>query len=368
MSRRSPRRRASPSARERASRRIGVAAKRMVARRREAALLTPLSKHYKDVSMLRDQASIYCFRQTCKLFPHPVEIFAPGGIQVPTGVNYARLLMGKFDDVLRLIERHVPTLRSNHNVYGYIGESPYDLDVTFRRRDYSHDDVVIGLKYVDTPARKAPHLVFFEVRNNNGHPTAVVLDPNGNQSHRYDGVYRHFFGDIPFEVAFTNALNTNDTKALTNVDLKELGFVDSPRNWIEGYCVTISCFYLIDYICTDQWVKPDISHFVRASREWLYSPEENRTGYFSTRTTTIRLIVFARYLAYRICNVVLRLDVGEENRLRKVRFEHQYYEDVRELVTTISVGSVKTYFRDPRPQELLDLGATYFSKLPRQLF
>ena len=337
-------------------------------RRDDAASLTPLSKHYKDVSVVhRDQPSIYRFRQRCKLFPHPVEIFSPDGIHVPLGRNYAHFLMNRYSLFVARIALHLPPLLSNQHIYKQPTSS------TFPHFLYSDGDVIIGLKLLVSSTGEEPHLVFFEVRMDAEDTHATVLDPNGGADPIYDDTLRRFFGDIPYEVAMLNDINENDEEdARVRRDLVSLGFSDSEDMWVPGYCATISFFYLIDYICTDQWTSRGIHHFVRASREWLYSPEENNTGYFSTRATALRVIVVARYIAFRIA--ILLFDDArtpeeiQKWRPQKVTFQHRFVEATHALYTDVQVGDSQVQFVDTNPRSMSQLTGTYLQVEPTQLF
>ena len=197
---------------------------------------------------------------------------------------------------------------------------PFDQNAIFPRHKYRDYDVIIGLKYV--LVKGEAHLVFFEVRMNQGSPHAMVLDPNGRTETEYKTVLQRFFRSIPFDVATTTNVNRSDRKDNRLEALRALGFSTEDNMLTGGYCVTISMFFLIDYICTDQWRARNSDHFVRASTEWLISPEENQTGYYSPLLTDIRTILFGRYLAYKIMRLI-NPNPDEVIDLKKVHMEHK---------------------------------------------
>ena len=48
------------------------------------------------------------------------------------------------------------------------------------------------------------------------------------------------------------------------------------------------------------WKNVDLEHYTRATREWLYAPEENKTGKFCSTCVKIRLNIITRYIAWNI--------------------------------------------------------------------
>ena len=268
-------------------------------------MMTPMSKHYKMVADVRQQPSIYRFRTRCKPFPHPVEIFSKQGLDVPLNKNFTNKLKANalWLNFLLLAKSILPNLLDNQHIYKYNdiqGKTVNwrNMDIKFPKRKYRNDDIIIGLKYLNRG--EGAHLVFFEVRMNKGHDAvATVIDPNGFTRVEYRELLEKFFYDIPVYVARTVNINTNEK----NIEKKllDLGFSSNPDNFnMGGYCATISCFFLLDYICTDQWKSRTIDHFVRASQEWLMSPLGNTRGLYSVEAATLRIIIFGKYLAYKL--------------------------------------------------------------------
>ena len=340
--------------------------------------LSPMSKHYQKVAAReRPQPSIYLFRTRCKLFPHPVEIFSPDGITVPVGHNFAVDLSKPkhcFTLARRLTE-FVPSLKPHQKIYDFKDAnnkavSPRDTHVKFPIDLYGPGFVVVGVKLVKSSEEaSSSHLVFFEVRIDEDGPHAMVLDPNG-PSTRYTDCLKRFFDGIPYKVAKTNDVNRNEKHRLMQSDLSRLGLApDREKDWLGGYCATIASFYLIDYVCTNQWQRRDLNHFVRASREWLFAPEENEIGWCSLSTMTIRVVLFGRYLAYRIMALTDPVLTDDLVRRHKVTFEKVKIsvsvlsKPDRILDATISVGTKTQRIRETATRKIEDYDEDLSTKL-----
>lgn len=305
--------------RNHAARKISKTARDMLRRKQKRdAAISPMSKHYKQLAESpRNQPSIYKYRKRCKLFPHPVELFSPDGIRVPVGYNFA-LEMKRVEHALRvpiLLPHFVPKLKPHQHIYNFRDADekptwPGDISQKFPRTLYETGSVIVGIKFVaDLDTGEGGHMVFFEVRTDTDEgPRAMVVDPNGQVADDHHKCLEHFFDGIPYEVVTTFYVNRGEGSGALRWQLQQLGLVDESQLeqgevWIAGYCATIAMFFLIDYVCTEQWEAKDAHHFVRSSREWLMAPEENDTQLFSPEAITIRVVLFARYLAYEILNV-----------------------------------------------------------------
>lgn len=355
----------------RANERKREVAVRRIQSRAKQGFQTPRKKHYKSVSEKRQQPSIYLFRQRCRLFPHPVEIFFQNGLRVPLEVNFAnyfkKYVWKKFP---RLIKEFLPPLAPNQHIH--YPEIWSHLNV-FPSEEYSsaENDIVIGTLYVkpvdkltNDYSTKHAHLLFYEVRMNGmeGTPHAIVIDPNGRmwQNIDYERNLKLFFGDIPFDVLTTYVNNFGDGERHTSryrKGMKLLGFDDvEGHEWQDGYCATISCFYLIDYVCTDQWKSRSVEHFVRASREWLFSPEENTSGFFTDVVLAVRANLFARYIAYRIILLLYPADV--EHLMQNKHFVQVSFSTMgtrKQLHNYIVVNGKRIPYVDNKPMSLHSL-------------
>ncbi len=256
--------------------------------------MTPVSKHYAMVANAKgkERPSIMLFRSNCKLFPHPVEIFSTSGIGVPKSGNYAKVFSqggpDNYTNFLNRIKEHVPQLKTNQYILKKADHA------VFPKYRYKSGDIIIGLK-------KLPgHVVFFEVRMHDDSGTATVIEPNGATNPKNIEELDTFFDDIPYTVARTFHVNKNENrhKRIKHLEIENDDFD------LGGYCATISCYYVLDYICTNQWKKLSIAHFVRASKEWLYSPHENRTGVYSPGSVALRVMLIGRYIAFELCKLL----------------------------------------------------------------
>lgn len=399
ISREISKRRALERGKELAATRISKATKYMLQRRASSSntkvskkkkrvsmnALSPMSKHYKEVSEKdREQPSIYLFRQRCKLFPHPVEFFSPDGLKIPMGRNFAVDFKNNdfWPTVPQRVEEFVPALLDHQHIYKYessvLGKavSPTDVQAKLPKRLYTHDnDVIIGVKYVTVAPGMGDgaHLVFFEVRmnKNDDGPHAMVLDPNGRDDARFHKDLRHFFDGIPYEVATTNYINRGDTNnEKVQKAMMSLGFKGTDDMWTGGYCATVACFFLIDYICTNQWDARNSDHFVRSSQEWLMSPQENKTGYFSLDATDLRVILFARYIAFKVFKLMhpkITVRRLKDVKMRKVIFQHRFTGN-NSLESTISVGTSKVRFLDEHPRPMSMFESVFLKGVPKKLF
>ena len=268
--------------------------------------LSPTGNHFQKVANLRAQGSIRIFYERCRLFPHPIMMFSEGGIDVPVNANYAKILMTKWNRAHVLL-KHMPNLKKNQHIYTHEGlyydqEELENTEHVFRKAKFSTNlkDVIIGIKYVrGMHDPNDGHVVFFEVRMEDT-PTAIVIDPNGTNDRSRRWVLDIFFRDIPYKVI--ESFNINMNESFTSPALSRLGFQGSFD--IKGYCATIACFTLVDYVCTNQWNNVDLRHYTRATREWLYAPEENRVGEFCTGSVQLRLNIMSRYIAYHLVRLM----------------------------------------------------------------
>lgn len=316
-----------------------------------------MTKHFEDVSKGRVQDSIRVFRTKCKLFPHPIEIFAKGGIQIPINHNYAKdiaIIWSKRyagQSFMNNLEAKV-NLAPNQHLFKWDYSNFEDPAYVGPWSQYKPGAVIAGVRFVEGTKRNLPHLVFFEVRigKEGEESSAIVIDPNGSDQPNPTNNYRKelsiFFNGIPFEHVLTNYINRSDSlTSRVKKDLSELGFNTDERNLLGGYCATMASFFLVDYVCTNQWKSRDIGHFLRSTREWAFSEEENKTGQFYLHATDMRIVLIARYLA---CNM-LRLLVPERYNedlivprpvLRTVKIQHEI-EDVTGETPLVDLEPVK---------------------------
>ena len=275
--------------------------------RQKRAATTPLSKHYAESARFNNQPSILAFRRNCHFFPHPVEIYSDIGISIPVDKNYADVFKSdeqlhnfpkKIIDFFELKEwQHVNRVHWVHQKYKpefliwqKSGTYPIDPKEVFTDAQLRPGNITIGLLIVTNKdkitKKRGTHLLFYEMRVDQDGPSAVIIDPNGNASEWLEEIER-FFSDIPFTIPTTRNINTSDKRA--RIYLTHLGFTGDVGD-LKGYCAVISTYYLVDYMCTNQWVKRDISHFVRASEEWLYSLQEQKYGVYTPFGTELRIV------------------------------------------------------------------------------
>ena len=325
-------------------------------RKKTSPTLSPKANHFHKVAGLRDQGSIRIFYERCRLFPHPIMMFSEKGIDVPVNKNYGQMLMTRWNKVHVLL-KHIPQLKSNQHIYTHEGlyYSQRELENTkhvFRKQKFSSNskDVIIGIKRVHSRGDwDDGHVVFFEVRMEDT-PTAIVIDPNGTNDLSKRWVLDIFFGDIPYTVI--ESFNINQTEKHTSSALSLLGFEGSFD--IGGYCATIACFTLVDYVCTNQWRNVDLRHFTRATREWLYSPEENRVGEFCKNSTQLRLNIISRYMAYHLIRL---MEIPHEDPIMKnVRIT--VWREREKLASKFIVGD-KAVLVQGTPYPISELETTY---------
>ena len=254
-----------------------------------------MTKLYKDLSQRRNEPSIYRFRRRCELFPHPVEIFAKQGITIPMNWNPAFFWahISNAEMFFCIMKLYTPKPRRNEHIVEDITLKKFDLHA------YANNDIIIGIKAIQYKGRNINHNVFYEVRMNDGLPQATIVDANGGdyysnmKDEEYARVFDSFFGGIPYMFAQTHRINEAESEALKPYfDHFGLAYELGP-----GYCGVMSYFFLLDYICTDQWKKKDIRRFVQATKEWVLA---SHNGYYSPSLTRLRTLLFVRYLGYKI--------------------------------------------------------------------
>ena len=285
-------------------------------------VMTPVSKHYDKVSRDNNQPSILAFRRQCNFFPHPVEIYSGSGISFPMDKNYAKIwAKDSFAVFTEQIGTYFEMKDWQHINKTYSVSSKYDDFKIFENNEWrwsrpnkkkifpnlKNGHVTIGLLHVVNDL--GAHLLFYELRVEENRPHAIILDPNG-LSEMYDEELTRFFHNILFTIS--QILNINAGEKNIAPYLKRIG-IQNNADELEGYCATISTYYFIDYMCTNQWVKRDISHFVRASEEWMYSLDEQKYGLFSKIGVHIKVVLFGRYLAYHLCRLFLPEKVKKSN-------------------------------------------------------
>lgn len=301
----------------------------------EETFMTPVSEHYKTISERRGQYSILEFRNRCKLFPHPVELLSPSGIFIPIDRNYAVDVMKYgWKEVLDKIVRYLPPLKAWQKI---------NIDPDMKRDKHLVDlvrldkgDVIIGIKLVKNLTTNRSHVVFYEVRVENK-MIVTVVDPNGSTSDEHRVELKRFFEGMDTEYVPLSTFNINTSDDKSKAILEKLGFEDDFS--MGGYCSVIACFFLVDYVCTNQWVKSDPEHFVRASREWLFDTDSNFTeGRFYLRTMMrLRTILFARYIAYHFALQLGWRDV-HKSKLENFRI---YEEHKGDTINCIQAGTKK---------------------------
>lgn len=104
---------------------------------------------------------------------------------------------------------------------------------------------------------------------------------------------------------------------------------------------------MIDFICTDQWDKDIGKHFQRLTSEWQYSPEDfynfpegweaGKNEKIFEEVGVLRRILMSRYIAYRIF-LVANVDLGKDDNLAKVKFEHRYDRNTDQYKVKLEVG------------------------------
>ena len=331
-----------------AARQIQKAAKQIISQ-------SPKARHFKRVARRRGQQSIRLFHERCRLFPHPVLIFSNTGIDVPINVNYAKALSETWTRIER-IKDYLPPLQPHQHIY--MQKNPVDLQQVFPKRKFSVNkkDVIIGIKYIrEREEGSTGHVVFFEVRMHDT-PSAIVVDPNGSNDIQRRWVLDIFFKDIPYEV--TQSFNVNQKERGVAPVLDDLGFQDSFD--LEGYCATIACYTFVDYICTNQWKAVDLQHHMRATREWIYAPEENKEGFFSIIGTQVRLNIISRYIAFHLLRY---LTVHYEPPVMKrvsiaVKFSNKY----DGLKLTFKVGTLKSVLVEETPIPIAEIETSFGAK------
>ena len=286
------------------------------------------------------------------MFPHPVEIFSKTGLKIPVRQNYAELFSQFIwkDFPTRIID-FLPAFEPNHHVY------PYSAG-PFRRNDYStsEDDIIIGVTYLLNAQATTAHLVFFEVRMNgiDGRPSATIIDPNGQLHDGFTSDLDAFFKDIPYEVAQTNEVNRSEEKEEIKEKLRAIGFKDDTFD-LDGCCAVIACYFIVDYACTNQWASRDIGHFVRSTQEWLLSPDEILRGWVSKTGVTIRILLFARYIAYHLYRVVEHIEPAPT---KKVTVETSHLAS-GSIQTTINFGGQRSSFVDDYPYPITSFSSEH---------
>ena len=67
--------------------------------------------HYKRVSKKRKQSSVKRFRDRCRFFPHPIDLFGPAGVTFSQDVNYAKAWtdLNFLRWLMPILEKHLPS-------------------------------------------------------------------------------------------------------------------------------------------------------------------------------------------------------------------------------------------------------------------
>ena len=272
---------------------------------------TPPSKHFEAVAARLNQDSLRKFRQNCKLFPNPIQIFDPNGIDVPRDQNFGKHLSENWrkmsTSIIDMLRSQIPpTAKCSILMHRKTGTFIDHI------KDYG-DDIVIGLRHV--MGKNSAHLLFYESQ-----PTTTkferivtIIDPNARLNPVYHDELKKYFCGCFIRTRAAWTVNTGeDISKHTQLDaLQELGFLDVvDETGIRGYCATIAIFYMISYVCTSQW-RSDTSkgHFLRLSRNWLYSIEETETG-MTSMEILVRVVVIARYIAYNLAVLIGHVPVS----------------------------------------------------------
>ena len=284
---------------------------------RARSLRARRDSHYLRVAKKRGQSSIRRFRERCRFFPHPINLFGPAGISFSRDVNYAEAWtdLNFLQWLMPMLEKHLPRsedLRTWH------------FDATEARgvrwflqnvRRVGGPGVVAGVAFLDA------HAVFYEARCDVHYSTGVVhiLDPNGRISApNLEKLLRVFAGMEVHEVGVPTT-NFGDRATLppssefhretlgarirSRQALRTLGVSDNHAR-LDGYCAVLSIYFFIEYVCVEEYRRPAYrsEHFFRAASE-LLSPVDF-SGLTSTTISYFRAALLARYVAYHVVKVL----------------------------------------------------------------
>lgn len=301
------------------------------AARKKKRPATPLSPALYD-ELLRtpdtrekERPSIATFRVKCKkLFRHPIELQSSQGITLPLKVNCA-ILFARTESFAILQLALVQT---------FLPQPPVaECLVLFDTKEPTFMATARVACIDGTLTAVAPHgplaLPKFAVgvhaffRNGAGHmimyeahfpsKSVRILDPNGAWEAWRD-VYTAYFEGWDVYTGGLFAINVSELHGSTQPQvrklLSDLGIEVTDDMALAGYCGIISLYYLIDYVCTEQWNREllvpwvDDNHFYRASRDWLYSDAELRADATAKVFFKVRTILLGRYIAFELCKLV----------------------------------------------------------------
>lgn len=287
--------------------------------------------HYKRVSKKRQQSSVKRFRERCRFFPHPIDLFGPAGVVISRDVNYAATWsdLNFLQWLMPVLEKHLPSTEGLLHTWHFDATEARGVQWFLRnvRRD-GGPGVVAGVVFLDA------HAVFYEARCDARYTTGVVhiLDPNGSISApnrerlvvvfagmemREVAVPSTNFGDratLPPSSKFHQ--ETRTARIRTRYAFRTLGVSDDQAR-LDGYCAVLSVYFFIEYVCVEEYRRPAYrsEHFFRAASE-LLSPV-NFSGMTSTTISYFRAALLARYVAYHVVRM-LRTDASARPTLNYV--------------------------------------------------
>ena len=104
--------------------------------------------------------------------------------------------------------------------------------------------------------------------------------------------------------AFNSNIGEDDRmfKELEHVWKEKIGMTEHD-SLLEGYCATLSLYYRVEWVCSEAWRHKNISHFQRATRDFVFSKAEMKSDVSSMRSTYLRIGILSMYIAYRLTRI-----------------------------------------------------------------
>ena len=164
------------------------------------------------------------------------------------------------------------------------------LTTVFPPRSFFHPSLrrVFGLCSLTSQEKGCTscHLVFYVVDLMKSE--AVVFDPNGETVRELWSLHNTFYRmeSLKIAPAFNSNIGEDDRmfKELEHVWKEKIGMTEHD-SLLEGYCATLSLYYMVEWVCSEAWRHKNISHFQRATRDFVFNKAEMKSDVSSMRST-----------------------------------------------------------------------------------
>ena len=121
----------------------------------------------------------------------------------------------------------------------------------------------------------------------------VIFEPNGRTVGELWWLHNVFYrmNSLKLAPSFKANISEDDFmfKELRHVWEGKVG-MSAWDAMLPGYCATLVLYYMVEWVCTEQWKSRTLSHFLRVSRDWVFSAPEMQDNLSSPHLSAHRIV------------------------------------------------------------------------------